>query len=86
MRSMLPPGTGDLSVTKPLHPVVRALKQRRLDLGLTQREVAERIGVKQPCVSAWESGDRHPGLATIQKWANALDMALTVVPMDQEDW
>lgn len=54
----------------------RRLKLRRLALRLSQRELAERSGVKQPLISAIESGRREPTTATRE----ALDMVLTVRP------
>jgi uncharacterized protein len=47
-------------------------------LGLSQRELAERSGVKQPLISAIESGRREPSAATTA----ALDAALPVRPSD----
>lgn len=33
------------------------IKQRRMDLGLTMKAVADRVGVTEATVSRWESGD-----------------------------
>lgn len=33
------------------------LKNRRLELGLTMKEVAEKVGVAEATISRWESGD-----------------------------
>lgn len=33
------------------------IKQRRLELGLTMKQVAERVGISESAVSRWESGD-----------------------------
>lgn len=41
------------------------LKQFRDIAGLTQREVAERVGVKSQTVSQWERGDAHPMRAKV---------------------
>jgi len=38
----------------------KALKRRRESLGLTQDELAERLGVKTDTLSAWERGDGRP--------------------------
>ena len=35
-------------------------KQQRIALGLTQRALAERLGVSVTTVSAWETGRRNP--------------------------
>jgi len=46
----------------------------RLESGLTQAEVAERIGTTQSAVARLESGNRRhsPSLATLEKYASAL--------------
>lgn len=68
-------------------PDVRALmtqlRQRRLDLGLTQREVGERSGIGQNLVNAYETGHTHsPMLSKVMAIADALgcDLELTVRP------
>lgn len=37
------------------------VRRLRSQLGWTQRKLAQRLGVSQPLVSAWESGRRRPG-------------------------
>lgn len=47
------------------------MKAARLAVGLTQKELAERIGCKQKDISRWESG--RPLMAeTLKKIASAL--------------
>ena len=36
------------------------IKETRLALGLTQRALAEKLGVSVTTVSAWETGRRNP--------------------------
>jgi transcriptional regulator with XRE-family HTH domain len=38
----------------------KALKRRRESLGMTQDELAERLGVETDTLSAWERGDARP--------------------------
>jgi transcriptional regulator with XRE-family HTH domain len=38
----------------------KTLKRRRESLGLTQDELAERLGVETDTLSAWERGDGRP--------------------------
>lgn len=52
------------------------VRARRTILGLTQRALAERAGVKQPLIAAIESGRRQPSEAT----RAALDHALALRP------
>lgn len=57
------------------------LRQRRLDLGLTQREVGERSGIGQSLVNAYETGRTHsPMLSKVMAIADALGCDLELVP------
>ena len=40
-----------------MKPINSLLKQRRKELGLTMKEVAKAVGVSEPTVSRWESGN-----------------------------
>lgn len=52
------------------------LKQRRLELGLTMAEVAERVGVSEATISRYESGDiKNMRRERIGKYARALQVA-----------
>jgi HTH-type transcriptional regulator/antitoxin HipB len=53
-----------------------ALRQRRLELGLTQAQVAERAGVRAATISAVENGDSGAKLATVFALLVALDLEL----------
>lgn|GEM_PF-1966090 len=46
------------------------LKKLRGKLGLTQREVAKKIGVRQNAYSQYETGDREPSLRILTDIAN----------------
>lgn len=59
-------------------PFAARLRLRRAASGLTQRELAERSGVKQPLIAALERGTRQPTDAV----RSALDAALPVRPSD----
>lgn len=49
------------------------IKRLREAAGLRQYELAERMGVKQASVSAWESGLAMPSAANLLKLADVLD-------------
>ena len=51
-----------------------SIKRRRLELGLTQREVGERMGVSDVMIRLYEADQRHPKLQTAERFAKALDM------------
>lgn len=43
------------------------IKKARLDAGLTQLEVAEKLGVAQAQYARWENGGRNPKDETVEK-------------------
>lgn len=54
----------------------RFLRDRRLALKLTQEVIAERMGVRQSAISAWESGRAFPEFPTILKLSRVLGFDL----------
>ncbi len=67
------------------------IQSRRKMIGLTQEQVAERLGVSRQTVTKWETGESTPDLANAGALAEALDVSLdalvgydpqgTVLPM-----
>ena len=55
-----------------------ALIRRRLEKGLTQRELAKRVGTKQSAIARLESGSYNPTLGFLKKVTSALDARLTI--------
>jgi transcriptional regulator with XRE-family HTH domain len=53
--------------------LIETLVQIRRDQGLTQQDVAERMGRSQPNVSAFERIGGDPHLSTIRRYAAAVD-------------
>lgn len=60
-------------------PIGEALRQRRRDAGLSQRQLALRSGVPQPNIAAYESGRRAPAVETLAR----LEQALSVPTLDR---
>jgi HTH-type transcriptional regulator/antitoxin HipB len=54
---------------------VRALREEH---GLSQRELAERIGSTQPAIARLEAGGVTPNLATLDRIATAVGSALVI--------
>ena len=48
------------------------IKERRRELGLTQRELAERMGVDQSSVANWETGATGPHRNKLVRLAKVL--------------
>ena len=62
--------------------ILRQMLQAREAAGLTQAEVAERMGTKQPAVtrleSALSSGKHSPSLSTLRSYAKAVGCHLEI--------
>lgn len=56
--------------------------------GLTQRELADRLGCRQATIARWERDDRHPSLAETQAAvrASGFDLAVNLVVEDRSWW
>ena len=52
------------------------IKEARLNAGITQRELAEKLGVSFVNISQWENGTRKPKYETRQKIADALGVTV----------
>lgn len=57
----------------PLHKrFCERVKARRIELGLTQQQAADRLGVTNPAWNAIENGKYSPGLDTVERVAKCL--------------
>ena len=50
----------------------RNFQQARKKIGLTQSELADKLGVNQSAVANWESGIREPKLSQLEDIAKVL--------------
>ena len=55
-----------------------ALVRARADAGLTQEQLAERMGTKQEVIARWEGGKVLPSTRTLSRFAKATGMTLTI--------
>ncbi|NJK62905.1 MAG: helix-turn-helix transcriptional regulator [Synechococcaceae cyanobacterium SM2_3_1] len=61
-------------------PILKALKQRRADQGLTQRALAEKVNSPQSHIARIESGKTDPKLSTVIELARTLELEVMVIP------
>ena len=52
------------------------IRQKRRERGLTQEQVAERLGVSAPAVNKWESGASYPDITLLSALARLLETDL----------
>ncbi len=63
---------------EPTYSVISQLIKQRIDSGLTQAQLAKKIGTKQSAISRLESGEANPTLHLLEKIAAAVDKKLVV--------
>ena len=61
-------------------PAMDTLAQLRAEAGISQRQMAVRLGVSPATISTWELGTRCPGIDRVRQYAQALGYDLDVVP------
>lgn len=72
---------------KPEFDAAKAIIAIRRKLALTQRELAEKAGIKQPQLARIESGKQSPRLETIAAIAASVGYAVEIklVPLNQSE-
>ena len=58
--------------------LVEAIIEQRVKNGITQKELAQRIGTKQSAIARFESGKSNPTLSFIQKLSDGLGLKLKI--------
>jgi transcriptional regulator with XRE-family HTH domain len=70
--------------TRSVNPIVAHLRALRLERGITQVELANRINRPAQHLCDWESGRQgDPCLRNLDTWCNALGLRLTVEEVDE---
>ncbi|MGH8923361.1 MAG: helix-turn-helix domain-containing protein [Acidimicrobiia bacterium] len=70
MRTKIPAGDN--------RAIAELIQKARAQAGLSQTELARRLGSKQPAVSRWERGEDEPRLTTLVRLLRACDVALVL--------
>ena len=52
------------------------ISERRKAIGLTQKELAERLGVTNKAVSKWETGGGMPDVSMLKKLSEILEVSV----------
>jgi predicted transcriptional regulator len=65
----------------PEYEIIRALIDLRVELNMSQKELADKIGTRQSNISRLESGSYNPSLKFLKKVSKALgkELKLTLV-------
>lgn len=62
-----------------LHPLIAQLQARRLELGVSQHDVARAAGVHANTVSRWDTGAKTPSIDNLVAYARAVGLELELV-------
>jgi len=62
----------------PYEEIARLLIKHRMALGLTQQQVADRMGTSHSAISRIESGQHKTSVETLQRLADALEVRFVV--------
>ena len=65
-------------VLEPQYQIARAIIAARLESGMTQAELAEKVSLSQSNISRLESGTFNPTVQTLEKVATGLGKKLTL--------
>lgn len=63
---------------QPEFDVTKTLIESRIEQNMTQKELAERTGIRQSNISRIENGVSSPNISTLQKLAEGLGMSLQI--------
>jgi ribosome-binding protein aMBF1 (putative translation factor) len=61
-----------------LYEIKKQIIKLRLEQGLSQKELAEKVGTKQSAISRLENDDYNPSVEFLSKVANALGKKLEI--------
>ena len=67
----------EFEAVRPEFRLARQLIEARAKAGLSQHDLAERMGTSQPTVARLEGGHK-PSLKTLERYANALGMEVDI--------
>jgi len=63
---------------EPEYQLVRAIIEQRKLKGMTQAELARKVGTRQSAIARLESGTYNPSLQFLKKVAKALDVKIEI--------
>ncbi len=63
---------------KPKYQLISELIRVRIKKGLSQKELANKIGTKQSAIARVESGNANPSIEFLEKMTKAMDSRLVI--------
>ena len=65
---------------RPKYEIIQSIVARRIELSLSQRELARLVGMQQPAICRIERGDRNITVGTLFRVADALNLDIEFKP------
>ncbi len=62
----------------PRYAIISQLISARLKKGMTQKQIAEKMGTKQSAIARLESGNSNPSISFLEKVASVMGYKLTI--------
>ena len=72
---------GEIAASDMRASIITAMIEAREEMGLSQRQLEELSGVKQPQIARMERGNADPQLGTLLRVLNAMGKTLAIVPI-----
>ena len=69
-----------------VNEIIVQLNSRRLDLKLSQRDLSEKTGIKQPMIARIEKFESVPRLDTVVRIATSLGLTITFKEINGKIW
>ena len=60
--------------------IIKVLHHERIYHGVTQADLAHKIGISESTLSKWEHGYRTPSIYNLLAWCDSLDIRLITEP------
>ena len=74
--------TEELEIAKKIADIISRLVRARIDLGMTQEELAKKCGLKQSAIARMEKINVFPRLDTVMRVAQCLNVDIAAVEKD----
>jgi DNA-binding transcriptional regulator YiaG len=67
----------ELKAAEYIASIAQSIQKQRRTQGLTQKQLADRLGVSQAMVSQWENGEENFTVTTLVRISSALGLSLS---------
>ena len=79
-----PEAKAEYDKLQPEYDIIQMMMNKRVQLHITQKELAAKTGITQADISRIEKGKRNPSLQTVNRLARELGMQLKLEPLSDD--